>query len=177
MLIYYTIHVFESHIACLKTACWKSKCLNSPIVGYLIEIIQCHTNFHYRPSICIPRAGQDSPAGTLNECSNFEESMKLCRNVEYDHLHYFSYSAIRNLIRHAIYSKLKKCEIKDLDPDDVIGFSGGKVYYCNFRCIENFNVFAAINVVKQVYTLFNKTLGPVSFVFILFTIKFTLITD
>ena len=38
--------------------------------------------------------------------------------------------------------------MKNLNPDDVIGFSGEKVYYCNIRCIENFNVFAAINVVK-----------------------------
>ena len=61
---------------------------------------------------CVPRSYVNSlvltsPAGTLNKCSNFEESMKLCRNVEYDHLNYFSYSAIRNLIRHAIYFKLK----------------------------------------------------------------------
>ena len=55
-----------------------------------------------------------SPAGTLNKCSNFEESMKLCRNVEYDHLNYFSYSAIRNLIRHAIYFKLKNVKLKTL---------------------------------------------------------------
>ena len=55
---------------------------------------------------------QTSPAGTLNKCSNFEESMKLCRNVEYDHLNYFSYSAIRNLIRHAIYFKLKNVILK-----------------------------------------------------------------
>ena len=55
-----------------------------------------------------------SPAGTLNKCSNFEESMKLCRNVEYDHLNYFSYSAIRNLIRHAIYFKLKNVISKTL---------------------------------------------------------------
>ena len=55
-----------------------------------------------------------SPAGTLNKCSNFEESMKLCRNVEYDHLSYFSYSAIRNLIRHAIYFELKNVILKTL---------------------------------------------------------------
>ena len=56
----------------------------------------------------------NSPAGTLNKCSNFEESMKLCRNVEYDHLNYFSYSAIRNLIRHAIYFKLENVIIQTL---------------------------------------------------------------
>ena len=55
-----------------------------------------------------------SPAETLNKCSNFEESMKLCRNVEYDHLYYFSYSAIRNLIGHAIYFKLKNVKLKTL---------------------------------------------------------------
>ena len=67
--------------------------------------------------------------------------------------------------------------LKNLNLDDVIGFSGGKVYYCNIRCIENFNVFASVNVIMQVYTFFTKTVEPVSFVFILFTIKFTLITD
>ena len=41
-----------------------------------------------------------------------------------------------------------KCDIKNVNPDDVIGFSGGKVYYCNIRCIENFNVFTVVNVVK-----------------------------
>ena len=56
----------------------------------------------------------NSPAGTLNKCSNFEESMKLCKNVEYDHLNYFSYSAIRNSIRHAIYFKLKNVILKTL---------------------------------------------------------------
>ena len=93
---------------------WK-RLPNTPILVLMERIvISCSRHrvhvwhCHLFKSIYIPY----SPAGTLNKCSNFEESMKLCRNVECDHLNYFSYSAIRNLIRHAIYFKLKNVILK-----------------------------------------------------------------